>query len=80
MSLIVTFPAVFAFLEQARLVFSACETSNAAVSITENSIAADAYNGCTTITSLVIGSTVTAIGKYTIIYMIIIIIIIIITR
>jgi hypothetical protein len=64
---LVTLPALLALLEQAHFVFSACLTNDAAVTITGTSIADDAYNGCATITSLVIPSTVTSIGIYTII-------------
>jgi len=66
MSSLTTLPALLAFLEQARIVFSGCETSFAAVSITASSIAEQAYYECATITSLAVASTVTAIGNYTI--------------
>ena len=64
-----TLPAVLAFLENIRFVFSACATSDAAVTIGTDitSIALSAYFQCTTITSLVIASTVTTIGIHTII-------------
>ena len=65
-----TLPALLVFLENARIVFSQtpqCATSNAAVSITEDSINAVAYFQCSTITSLDIASTVISIGKYIII-------------
>jgi uncharacterized membrane protein len=67
MSSLTTLPAVLAFLEQARFVFSACLTNDAAVTITGDSIASGAYFGCSTITSLVIASTVTSIGIYKIV-------------
>ena len=73
MSSLTTLPAVLVFLEQARFVLSTCGNPNnpaAAVTITGDSIAANAYNQCLTMTSLVIASTVTLIGKYTIITMI----------
>jgi uncharacterized membrane protein len=56
---------VFLFLLKARVVFTACLTSDAAVTIgtSVTTIAANAYNGCSTITSLVVSSTVTSIGK-----------------
>ena len=65
-----TLSAFLALLEKARFVFSACATNDADVSITGDSIAYRAYYQCTTITSLVIPSTVTSFGKYTIINMI----------
>ena len=67
MSSLTTLPALLVLLENIRIVFSQtpqCASSNAAVTITENSITADAYYQCTTIISLVIASTVTSIGKY----------------
>ena len=67
MASLTTLPAVLAFLEQARIVFSGCATSDAAVTITGVSIPYGAYQGCTTITSVVIASTVTSFGLYTII-------------
>ena len=64
---LVTLPALLAFLEQARIVFSTCPVGTPSpVSITGTSITANAYNGCGTIISLAIASTVTAIGNYTI--------------
>ena len=62
MSALTTLPALLALLENTRFVFSQCPGTPSAVSIPGNSIAANAYNGCTTITSLVIASTVTSIG------------------
>ena len=62
-----TLPAVLAFLENIRFVFSACATSDAAVTITGDSIDSSAYFQCSTITSLVIASTVSTIGIHTII-------------
>jgi hypothetical protein len=67
MSSLTTLPALLAFLEQTRFVFSTCPVSPSAVGITGDSIAAQAYFGCQTITSLIIASTVTAIGIYSII-------------
>ena len=70
MSSLTTLPALLTLLENIRFVFSTCgnpPNNLAAVTITGDSIAAYAYDGCTTITSLVIVSTVTLIGKYIII-------------
>ena len=67
MSSLTTLPALLAFLEQARFVFSQCPGSPSPVTITGDSIADYAYYECSTITSVVIASTVTTIGIYTII-------------
>jgi hypothetical protein len=58
--------SVFSFLFNSRVVFSAAcgSTGNAAaVTITGVSIAQQAYQDCTSITSLIVHSTVTLIGN-----------------
>ena len=67
MSSLTTLPALLAFLEQTRFVFSTCPGTPSAVTITGESIDFEAYSNCQTITSVVIPSIVTAIGMYTII-------------
>ena len=66
MSSLTTLPALLAFLEQARIVFSTCPGSPSAVTIGTDvtSILYQAYYQCSTIISLVIASTITSFGIY----------------